>query len=212
MSNDFVSAAELKKRKADVLKAQADQEAAEEAVRKAHVQAQYESRLPILTEELRPYIRQIFQKTITLAMALEEPDWGGQGEYSKHLLTDPAELIIVEPSAYSSMEKNYGGEFSNVGIKKEYSRGLVIHYVELKLDMSEGFFRSADSPHPWGTEPAAGGAWQTVTEELSTELLPLGYRITFEYIAGFRQQIGGDDYSEPSIYYTGPGCIIRIEW
>jgi len=208
MSNDFVSAEELKKRKADALKAQADQAAAEEAAQKAREQATYEAHLPILTTELRPYIRQIFQKTIALAMELAEPDRYSRTDTAKHLRIDPNELIIVDGRGYPP-DNNYGGEYSLIGMEKVAPNWKLVHYVLLKLNMERRYHQETN---PWGSEPAAVGAWQTVVEELTAELLPLGYRITFEYVARFEHWVGGDDDSEAIKYYTGPGCIIRIEW
>jgi hypothetical protein len=193
MSN-FVSAEELKKRKASAEKAKRDQEAAEETAQEVRAQVEYEKRLPILTAELRPYIRAIFARVIDLAMELK---WGSESS----LATDPKKLVVAESPV--TFNEQYGGSY-----KTKIGYGMPGKYwVHLTLDMSS---LSAENS-PWGYEPAAVGAWSTVTAELMTELEPLGYLISFKYIPQFEHQIGGEDMS-PSTYYTGPGCEIELAW
>ena len=202
MSN-FVSAEELKKRKAAALKAQADQAATEEAAQKAQAQVEYEARLPIVTDELRPYIRKVIQRAIKLAMDVKEGHW-------RWLLIDSEKLVKLEAeNVYSNLrDENYGQEFSTVGCNNDYESR---HYVHLKLNMSR--VHSTD-PLPWGEEPAAVGAWEAVSAELAAELQPLGYTLVFKRVDGFTHTYSvADDFSTQSeTYFSGYGCTLFVSW
>jgi len=192
MSNDFVSAEELKKRKAAAEKAKKVQAAAEATAQQVGEQAEFESRLPILTAELRPYIRAVFSRVIYLAMELA---WGEESG----LASDTEKLLVAKQ--YPNFEEQYGGSH-----RTKIGYGMPGKYwVRLVLDMSR--LSVADSP--WGHEPAAVGAWSTVTAELMVELEPLGYLIGFKYIPQFEHQTS---YEEIAPFTTGPGCEIELAW
>lgn len=192
MSNDFVSAEELKKRKTSAEKAKRAQEVAEAVAQQAREQAEYEAHLPILTAELRPYIRAIFSRVIYLTMELE---WGKESS----LAIDAQKLVVAERYPVAQFGGSYETKIG-YGMPGKY-------WARLVLDMSI----SPAEKSPWGHEPAAVGAWAAVTAELIAELEPLGYLISFKYVSKFRHEMGGEDVQDWT-YYTGPGCEIELAW
>ena len=107
----------------------------------------------------------------------------------------------------SDYGKEYGGRYGSTD-GREWDN----FYVHLTLDMGTSYYRRGNSKKPWGEGRVGLDVWREVTEELATELEPLGYKVVYTYLPPKPYQFRGSDESPEETLYTNPSCSISIEW